>query len=138
MIYTIVTCTGSQQKQKEMECFALHNIDALMTYKDDEEDLRKTSNGQGHIIANHAVRRRLLAATAPPGDVDLASVATLVKDSVGDQTTDIATRSWYCLVSGLSNFLPMTYLINSICCSERNIFWTLFLSSRWLTLGVMC
>lgn len=109
-MYTITS--GSQS-----ESFALHGLNALTSYQADEADLKKTWPGQP-LIANHAVRRRLVAATPiPVREVNLESVATLVEDILNGKPAraDISSRSWFCnvsvLVAVLYHFLSNTHLI---------------------------
>lgn len=100
VVYTISSDSHSQS-------FILHGADALTSYQDDEADVRKTQPGSAPLIANHGVRRRLLAAkTAPPGDLDLENVAMVVEHPLGSrsETADVVVRSWYCLVSYI--FVP--------------------------------
>lgn len=65
-------------------------------------DVKNTQPGVTPLIANHGVRRRLLAAkTAPPGELNLENVATVVEHSIGkrsEQQFDIFVRTWFCWV----------------------------------------
>lgn len=93
-MYTITSGSHS-------ESFTLHGSKALTAYQDDEVDLKKIRPGEP-LIANHTVRRRLLAATPiPVGEVNLESVATLIEDLLNRKpaNADISIRSWFCNVS---------------------------------------
>ncbi len=95
MVYTISSDLNS-------ESFVLHNLGALTSYQDDEADAHKT--GSDPIIANHGVRRRLLAAkTAPLVELDLENVANVVEHALGKRSNnpDVTVRTWYCTVSSL-------------------------------------
>ncbi|KLO17328.1 hypothetical protein SCHPADRAFT_887117 [Schizopora paradoxa] len=90
VVYTI--SSGSRSSS-----FVLHGRLPLSTYQDDEYSARKISRGP--LIANNAVRHRLLSAKdTPPGRLDLEVVARLVEEALGKKTPqpDITSRSWYC------------------------------------------
>ncbi len=95
MVYTISSDLNS-------ESFVLNNLGALISYQDDEADAQKM--GSDPLIANHGVRRRMLAAkTAPPVELDLEIVANVVEHALGKRSNnaDVTVRTWYCTVSSL-------------------------------------
>lgn len=93
-MYTISTDTYAKS-------FVLNGLEPLTSYQSDERDVRSTQPGSAPLIANHGVRRRLLAATPiTQSELNLENVARVVQQSLGNKSGryDIVNRAWYCTV----------------------------------------
>lgn len=103
VVYTVST-------EVNFKSFVLHGQQELAIYQDDEADLQNTQPGNSPIVANHSVRRHLLAAkTGPPGELDLEKVADVVQRSLGKkgrEGADVTVRTWFCLVCSSRHHAP--------------------------------